>query len=159
MYGGDKIQIPRRIIPHFHPVKVAWDWFILVLILYTAICEPFAVCFYSKWKHVGQSQSIFDTLVDGLFIIDIILTFFTTVLDSKGDVVVSKRLIRKSYFKLSDKTWFPLDLIASIPYSAIGMALNNLEQDGAAVSSSKFLCNHSNSISSVLKRSFWCIQQ
>ena len=129
IYGGDKIQTPRFIIPHFHPVKVAWDWLILLLILYTAISEPFAVCFYAQYTGNKLPQGVFDTLVDVLFIVDIILTFFTTVHDSKGDLVVSKREIRRAYLKV----WFPIDVVAAVPYSAIGMVTNHVGLSDAAV--------------------------
>ena len=38
-------RIPRFTILHYSPFKAAWDWFILVLVIYTAIFTPYVTAF------------------------------------------------------------------------------------------------------------------
>ena len=54
----------------------------------------------------------FDIVIDLLFICDLILNFFTTYVDDKGDLVTSPKTIRVHYLK----GWFAIDFVAAIPY-------------------------------------------
>ena len=43
-----KLQAPtkhRFTIIHYSPFKAAWDWLILILVIYTAICTPYVAAF------------------------------------------------------------------------------------------------------------------
>lgn len=48
MNPGNKLQmgrIPKFTILHYSPFKAAWDWLILVLVIYTAIFTPYVTAF------------------------------------------------------------------------------------------------------------------
>jgi hypothetical protein len=113
-YGGDKVQTPRFVIKHFSLWKSCWDWFVLSLIFYTTLAVPYVVSFETT------ATQPFDNCVDVLFICDMVLTFFTTFVDNKGDLVVNLRIIRNTYLK----GWFAVDLVAAIPWTFIGMIIN-----------------------------------
>lgn len=53
--------------------------------------------------------------IDSLFCLDVILNFFTAFEDENGELVVSKEKIAKYYLK----SWFLVDLVSSIPISAL----------------------------------------
>ena len=107
----EKFQVPRFVIWHAHPAKLFWDLFILLCILYTVTVVPFIVCF----EYQDSIVRWFDTFVDTMFIIDIVLTLFTSYLDEDGNVVVDRSKIRRHYFK----GWFVVDIFASFPYSLL----------------------------------------
>ena len=100
--------MPGFIIKHFHWLKLMWDGIIILLIIYTAIAMPFLMCFQIQSKYMNY----FDIIIDVFFIIDIVLNFFTTYVDKKGEIVTSPKKIRMYYIK----GWFAVDCIAAIPY-------------------------------------------
>lgn len=116
-YGSEKLQLPRFVINHSLPIKLFWDIFILVFILYTATVVPFTVSF----EYSDDYITYFDTFVDCMFIIDIILTFFTTYIDEKGNLVTNLKKIRLDYLK----GWFLLDVAASFPYSILVLQIGS----------------------------------
>ncbi len=44
-YHYEAPQTPKHIILHYSTFKTCWDWFILSLIIYTAIFVPYHVAF------------------------------------------------------------------------------------------------------------------
>ena len=114
VYGIEKIKVPKFLINHANINKVTWDAVILVCTLYTAILVPVNITF----EFVHMAMTVIETMVDLLFIIDIILTFFTTFIDANDKLVSNPKLIRRAYLK----GWFTMDFISAIPYSAVGFA-------------------------------------
>jgi hypothetical protein len=53
-----------------------WHFIVSILLCFTAIYVPFKVSFIDESSPV---QQFFDFLVDGLFALDIIITFFTAI--------------------------------------------------------------------------------
>ena len=113
-------KIGKCTIYHESVFKVIWDWFVLALVLYTAIDIPYEVAFYMKarprksvWEKInsGQPQEIINLMVDLMFIIDIFINFRTTYLE-KEEVVSSPKKIAIHYLK----TWFIVDFVAAIPF-------------------------------------------
>ena len=113
-------KIGKCAIPHESMFKVAWDWFVLALVLFTAIHIPYEAAFLvntkaSVWQkiHSGEPQEIVNLMVDLMFIIDILINFRTTYVEKKSEVVVSSpKKIAIHYLK----TWFIVDFIAAIPF-------------------------------------------
>lgn len=117
IYGLTRPQVPKYLIRHSNILKSIWDSIILICILYTSAMVPFLVAFQVQHKIIV----IIDTFVDCMFIIDIILTFFTTYVGPDGEFVTNSKMIRKNYMK----SWFALDCLAALPYSVLSFALNN----------------------------------
>ena len=56
-------------------------------------------------------------IFDFIFLVDIILTFFTSYHDEKHDLeILEHKLIAKKYLK----SWFLLDLISIFPFDLVG---------------------------------------
>jgi hyperpolarization activated cyclic nucleotide-gated potassium channel 2 len=85
--------------------KMYWDIFIGLLLIYTAIFLPFFVCF-----DVDTSQTM-DIVIDLSFMIDIIVTFFSSVKELDR-YIVDKKIIAKNYIK----TWFFIDILTTFPF-------------------------------------------
>lgn len=66
-------------------LKIRWDIFICILVLYNSFSIPFELAFA-----LGQSDAIdaVNWVVDAIFMIDIIVGFRTTFLDFDGKEIV-----------------------------------------------------------------------
>ncbi|XP_076241723.1 potassium voltage-gated channel seizure [Calliopsis andreniformis] len=122
-----KLQSPRIgkwTILHYSPFKAVWDWVILLLVMYTAIFTPYVAAFvlsdpdYNSRKNKKYSDDpivIIDFIVDVTFIVDIIINFRTTFVNSNDEVVSHPAKIAVHYLK----GWFIIDLVAAIPFDLL----------------------------------------
>ncbi|KAK6639856.1 Potassium voltage-gated channel subfamily H member 2 [Polyplax serrata] len=121
-----KLQSPRVhkwTILHYSPFKAAWDWIILILVMYTAIFTPYVAAFLledseihsRKAKYGDDPIVIVDLIVDVTFIVDILINFRTTYVNSNDEVVSHPGKIAVHYFK----GWFVIDLVAAIPFDLL----------------------------------------
>lgn len=92
-----------------------WDFLQIKILMYIAIFVPFRVCFDAPalpWSW----DFILDIAVDIYFVADIILCFNTAYQrHSDGKMEWSRRLVTRHYLK----TWFLIDLVASLPINYI----------------------------------------
>ncbi|KAM4705245.1 voltage-gated inwardly rectifying potassium channel KCNH2-like [Rhinophrynus dorsalis] len=123
-----KLQAPRIhkwTILHYSPFKAVWDWLILLLVIYTAILTPYSAAFLLNNEQEEQdkdqcgyscnSLGIVDLMVDIMFIIDILINFRTTYVNSNEEVVSHPGKIAIHYFK----GWFLIDMVAAIPFDLL----------------------------------------
>ncbi|XP_078397348.1 voltage-gated inwardly rectifying potassium channel KCNH2-like [Cetorhinus maximus] len=122
-----KLQAPRIhkwTILHYSPFKAVWDWLILLLVIYTAIFTPYSAAFLLndqeevKRRDCGYScnpLNVVDLIVDIMFIIDILINFRTTYVNSNDEVVSHPGKIAIHYFK----GWFLIDMVAAIPFDLL----------------------------------------
>uniref|UniRef100_A0A669B6N4 Voltage-gated inwardly rectifying potassium channel KCNH2 n=1 Tax=Oreochromis niloticus TaxID=8128 RepID=A0A669B6N4_ORENI len=122
-----KLQAPRIhkwTVLHYSPFKAVWDWLILLLVIYTAILTPYSAAFLlNDHEDVGMQGCIYscsplnvvDLIVDIMFIIDILINFRTTYVNSNDEVVSHPVRIAVHYFK----GWFLIDMVAAIPFDLL----------------------------------------
>uniref|UniRef100_A0A8C4HH09 Voltage-gated inwardly rectifying potassium channel KCNH2 n=1 Tax=Dicentrarchus labrax TaxID=13489 RepID=A0A8C4HH09_DICLA len=122
-----KLQAPRIhkwTVLHYSPFKAVWDWLILLLVIYTAILTPYSAAFLLNdqeevaMQNCGYSCSplnVVDLIVDIMFIIDILINFRTTYVNSNDEVVSHPVRIAVHYFK----GWFLIDMVAAIPFDLL----------------------------------------
>ncbi len=72
------------------PRKLAWDWLIVILVLYNAVVVPVQISFSPQWA-THASFVAFDTLVDALFWIDFFVNLVTGFVDKWGIFVTEKK--------------------------------------------------------------------
>ena len=103
--------------------RLAWDMFVVVLLIYTVLFVPFALAF-SSTVCGEQTEPFADFLmwfVDSCFWLDILLNFTTAIVDpdaenSESMVLISDwRVIAWSYLR----GWFWLDALGSLPIHVI----------------------------------------
>ena len=127
-----KYPIPKFIILHYSPFKAVWDWFILLLVLYTSVFTPFTVAFLlqddkermkvnlepksrtNQRTNAADALQYFDLFVDLAFGVDIFINFRTTFVQN-GEVITDPNQIAKNYIK----KWFIVDILAAVPYDFI----------------------------------------
>ncbi|XP_056150853.1 LOW QUALITY PROTEIN: potassium voltage-gated channel subfamily H member 5-like [Lampris incognitus] len=121
-YKQEAPKTPPHIILHYCTFKTTWDWVILILTFYTAIMVPYNVSF--KTKQNNLAWLVLDSVVDVIFLIDIVLNFHTTFVGPAGEVISDAKLIRMNYMK----TWFVIDLLSCLPYDIIN-AFEHVDED------------------------------
>ncbi|XP_044004798.1 potassium voltage-gated channel subfamily H member 7 isoform X3 [Aphidius gifuensis] len=130
-----KLQSPRVhkwTILHYSPFKAVWDWIILILVMYTAIFTPYVAAFllgepdYNNRKAKKYSDDpivIIDLIVDVTFVVDILINFRTTFVNTNDEVVSGPWKIAVHYLK----GWFIIDLVAAIPFDLLLYGYNTDE--------------------------------
>lgn len=97
-----------------------WDKVTLFALIFTAFATPWEVgLLETTLEPDGVHMFILNRVVDTIFIIDIGINFFIPYRDREGLMVFDNKLIAKSYAT----SWFPLDIVASVPYDSILLAL------------------------------------
>lgn len=117
-------RIPRHMISPNSIFKLIWNLVILFLVVYTAASLPIRLAFMEE-AEIGQAIHLFDIFTDLIFIIDIVLNFFFVEEDVNGEMIMDQRKIAWTYIK----TWFFVDIVASIPVSLIVIFTDD-SQDG-----------------------------
>jgi len=92
-----------------HPARLAWDVYILALVVYSSLSQPYAIAFSAR-----TAMTALDWFVDISFYLDIVLNFWTGF-DKGFEVILDKRHIVKNYLG----TWFTIDLLATIEWDLI----------------------------------------
>ncbi|EHB07360.1 Potassium voltage-gated channel subfamily H member 6 [Heterocephalus glaber] len=122
-----KLQAPRihrGTILHYSPFKAVWDWLILLLVIYTAVFTPYSAAFLLSDQDESQRGAcgytcspltMVDLIVDIMFVVDIVINFRTTYVNSNDEVVSHPRRIAVHYFK----GWFLIDMVAAIPFDLL----------------------------------------
>ncbi|MCJ8731014.1 hypothetical protein PDJAM_G00191140 [Pangasius djambal] len=128
-YKQEAPKTPPHIILHYCTFKTTWDWVILILTFYTAIMVPYNVSFKTKQNNV--TWLVLDSVVDVIFLVDIVLNFHTTFVGPGGEVISDPQLIRMNYLK----TWFVIDLLSCLPYDIIN-AFENVDEGISSLFSS-----------------------
>ncbi|PNY10751.1 potassium channel AKT1-like protein [Trifolium pratense] len=105
-----RTDLPRRIISPYNRTYQQWCRFLMIWVFYTAWVCPFEFGFLRTSK--GRLTYV-DSIVNALFFIDIVLTFFVAYLDETTFLLVGdQKKIAKRYLKC----WFFFDLASIIPY-------------------------------------------
>ncbi|KAL2338325.1 hypothetical protein Fmac_012771 [Flemingia macrophylla] len=99
---------PFIVSPYDRRYRV-WETFLVILVVYTAWVSPFEFGFLKKPQ---TPLSITDNIVNGLFAVDIVLTFFVAYLDKATYLIVDEpKQIAWKYAR----TWLVFDVISIIP--------------------------------------------
>ena len=110
-----QVYIPLYILLPHSRTKSYWNIVNIFLVLYTALYMPYRISFIdsdSVW------QSVIDWIVNILFTMDIVVTFFSAYEDDDGELVSDCRRIANSYLL----SWFLLDCIVCFPFELLDTA-------------------------------------
>ena len=98
--------------------KIMWDLFIMIVLIFISLAVPYRLAFV-EIEPTGWVIAYW--VIDALFLVDIILTFLTTISEKDSNVVITNRCkIAKSYLK----GWFIIDIISILPFDLIIRAIN-----------------------------------
>ena len=103
--------------------RLAWDFYILCLVVYSSVQGPYAAAFVGE-----QSMHWTDVVVDLSFYCDIVLSFWTGF-DKGFDVIMEKKAIVKNYLG----GWFFIDFIATINWDLVISAIGQEDSNSPVV--------------------------
>lgn len=95
-----------------------WQTFLVVLVVYSAWASPFELAFRGT---VGSLLPV-DLVVDAVFAIDIILTFFVAYLDTSTYLLVDDH--KKIAIRYVKNLHFTMDLASTLPFQQIHQILS-----------------------------------
>lgn len=105
----------KRVILPFSRFRRVWDGITIVLVMYTAIYVPLAISISGAF--VSPFFRTIDVFTDLIFVMDILINFQTAYVTKDASLEIDKKRIRKYYLT----TWFPVDLVGSIPWEIIAL--------------------------------------
>ncbi|OAY85139.1 Potassium channel KAT3 [Ananas comosus] len=106
-----------RLTIHF----TVWEMFLILLVVYSAWICPLEFAFL---RYLPSTLFLVDTVVNGFFAVDIILTFFVAFLDRKSYLLVDDpKRIAITYLS----SWFIFDLCSMAPFRYMSLLLNKHE--------------------------------
>jgi len=92
--------------------KFTWDIFIIAILFFSCLVTPYRIVFVPvdspAWKGINLA-------IDGLFFIDILITFNTAYFDDQHKLIENRKMITCTYLK----TWFLIDSLAIVPFDII----------------------------------------
>jgi hypothetical protein len=104
-----KRLLKGRVHP-FEPFERKWDLLMFLLVLYSAVADPYRASFMDLTPHW------WDWCVDGFFYIDIVLCFQTGMVSrDASEVNFERRAVIRNYLT----SWFAIDVIATFPFDTI----------------------------------------
>ena len=116
-----KVERWANHMPVFHPLgplRIVWNVVVISLVLYCLVSVPLQVCFFHEFQvlHPGLVSvwSIVDTVVDVIFMVDLVINFRTGYMQ-RGIFVRDARLICERYATHGAL----IDLVSSLPISLI----------------------------------------
>lgn len=110
-----------------------WDVAQIFLLLYVALFVPYRIGF-SQDTEPGQALFFFDVLVDFFFMCDIILSFRTGYVDSRGELQYRIHAIAGNYLR----TWMIIDIASCMPVNYVAY-IPGVEMSDANARSNKML--------------------
>lgn len=130
-YKLQKPRVHKWTILHYSPFKAVWDWIVLLLVIYTAIFTPYVAAFLLNEERLDNDGPIviIDLIVDVMFIIDILINFRTTYVNSNDEVVSHPGKIAVHYLR----GWFVIDMVAAIPFDLLLVGKNSDEVSASLV--------------------------
>ena len=107
---------PRKyIVAHNSRRNFAWNILIIISATYLSILLPMKISWSVLADYVDSILLlvVVENLVDVLFFIDILQSFFVSYVDTfSGDVITQPKLIAKRYMTSS----FPIDFLSTVPF-------------------------------------------
>jgi len=115
--------------------KQLWDIGIILILFYTATYGPYRTAFGADSDTSSGFIRYFDYLVDGMFILDIFVTFLTPYERFDGSLVYAHRRIARNYFFGA----FVVDVVASFPTEIIEYLVQAEDGEGGNGQANKLL--------------------
>ncbi|XP_065829990.1 potassium voltage-gated channel subfamily H member 1-like [Oscarella lobularis] len=107
----------RFIILHYGLFRELWNWFIILLCFYTAVAIPV----YAAFNYNRNTLSAINLFIDFIAIVDVVLNFRTTYVNSAGRLVADPSLIAHRYLR----SWFIVDCISALPLEIVGIIIQS----------------------------------
>ena len=104
---------------HTIPLRIYWDFLMLVILAANVTVLPVAIAFFRD--DIEPGWIAFNCLSDFLFIVDIVLNFWTGTITRNNTVILDLKVIRKLYLK----RWLVIDIVSVFPFDYIAMGITH----------------------------------
>jgi hypothetical protein len=111
------------VIHPLRPWRLAFDYFLMCLIVYSIIVVPYRLAFNVPAENDWLA---FELTVDGFFLMDIVLNFNTAIWNNSGELVGKRQTITEQYLR----GWFTVDFLSTVPFGLIVDAIVGLQNTG-----------------------------
>eukprot|EP00750_Incisomonas_marina_P017131 INCI19887.1.p1 GENE.INCI19887.1~~INCI19887.1.p1 ORF type:complete len:801 (-),score=137.43 INCI19887.1:297-2699(-) len=109
------------------PFVIVWDVVLLIFIVYITFLTPLSVALDLGDLDVENPWTVLatiDFIIDIVFIVDVVINFFSAYIDENGVEVTDQKEIRDKYLK----SWFTVDFLSSIPFSVFQITAIYVQQ-------------------------------
>lgn len=93
-------------------MKDHWDIFTAIILIFACATTPYYLAFEESDT---TGWSIVNNIVDIIFLVDMVLTFNTVLVDDDYRLIEDRKEIARDYFF----GWFSIDLLAILPIGLI----------------------------------------
>lgn len=73
-----------------HPWKVLWDWFVVILVVFSAVVVPLEISFQPPWTSSSAFITV-DQIINTVFWLDLCINMCTGWVDKWGTLITDKR--------------------------------------------------------------------
>ena len=120
----------RHIIDPNNKYKTIWDCCVGLVIVFSVAVVPLRLGFFIE---SSPAWLVIDWITDGIFFVDIFVTFQTGYLDDSMFLVTVPKMIQWRYLKF----WFSIDMVSTVPIDKIVEVL--VKTDGDSLRSLKII--------------------
>ena len=129
-----EVDAPTHIRRPESTFSMFWDLTQMVLLMYVSFTVTLTIGFDLRDNTPDQWMFWVEVVVDVYFLVDLVLQFFTSHIDSRGIEIVQVKAIAMNYvgFPLQGKVprWFWLDFASGFPLNYILLAIGNEDAAG-----------------------------
>ena len=104
---AEEQRLPWHIVDPESTAKVAWDFLVLMLVMFYGVVVPYRLGFQVDGS---ETEQVLDDIANVIFMIDIVASFRTAYKED-GVLIKDPHRIAQRYAR----SWFIIDLVASIP--------------------------------------------
>ena len=93
----------------------------LFILTLNVVLLPVSIAFFGD--QINPRWLVFNCISDLVFIVDIVLNFWTGIITNENTVILELKVIRKIYAK----KWLPLDMLSVFPFDYVALAISRAE--------------------------------
>ncbi|KAL3655690.1 hypothetical protein CASFOL_000086 [Castilleja foliolosa] len=123
--GEGSVNLKKFVIAPYDRRYRWWQTFLVVLVVYSAWSSPFELAFR---KMSTSALMPIDLVVNAIFAVDIILTFFVAYLDKSTYLLIDDH--KKIALRYISHLWFPMDVASTLPFQTIYRIFTGKAQRG-----------------------------
>lgn len=133
---GCKPQRSRLVILKDNLPRQYFEVLVALCLLYVGSIFPYRLCFWEF--HIPEPEddsrllSTAESVIDVIFLIDLVVSFFMSYEDRTGTEIVDLRAIAINYLQ----GWFWVNLVSCVPTELVSLLLGNWVEDGPALTKS-----------------------
>ena len=114
--------------------KTIWNILMLILVIIQSVIVPVRIAFEDV---TPPGWVVADYVMDGLFMVDVVINFFTALETESGELITNRKEIALTYMK----GWFTIDFVSCAPITLLfeSLHLSDDKDDLSTQNASRFV--------------------